>query len=126
MNSDGTLGSDGQLSTGTDDNVRWEISFADTGSGTFNLLIRQGDDLTNDKIVLETYAGVSLDPFQDNYIAKVIGDMKQTLVSDADGNKYLEVTGSYANKSNYVYVDEVLSPTPNFFDNIGNAASASI
>lgn len=123
MNSDGTLGSDGQLSTGTDDNVRWEISFADTGSGTFNLLVRQGNDLTNDKIVLETYAGVSLDPFQDNYIAKVIGDMKQTLVSDADGNKYLEVTGSYANKSNYVYVDEVLSPTPNFFNNVGNAAS---
>ena len=123
MNSDGTLGSDGQLSTGTADNVRWEISFADTGSGTFNLLIRQGNDLTNDKIVLETYAGVSLDPFQDNYIAKVIGDQKQTLVSDADGNKYLEITGSYANKSNYVYVDEVLSPTPNFFNNIGNAAS---
>ena len=123
MNSDGTLGSDGQLSTGTDDNVRWEISFADTGSGTFNLLVRQGNDLTNDKIVLETYAGVSLDPFQDNYIAKVIGDMKQTLVSDADGNKYLEVTGSYANKSNYVFVDEVLSPTPNFFNNVGNAAS---
>lgn len=123
MNSDGTLGSDGQLSTGTDDNVRWEISFADTGSGTFNLLVRQGNDLTNDKIVLETYAGVSLDPFQDNYIAKVIGDMKQTLVSDADGNKYLEVTGSYANKSNYIYVDEVSSPTPNFFNNVGNAAS---
>ena len=123
MNSNGTLGSDGQLSTGTADNVRWEISFADTGSGTFNLLIRQGNDLTNDKIVLETYAGVSLDPFQDNYIAKVIGDQKQTLVSDADGNKYLEITGSYANKSNYVYVDEVSSPTPNFFNNIGNAAS---
>ena len=123
MNSNGTLGSDGQLSTGTDDNVRWEISFADTGSGTFNLLIRQGNDLTNDKIVLETYAGISLDPFQDNYIAKVIGDQKQTLVSDADGNKYLEITGSYANKSNYVFVDEVLSPTPNFFNNVGNAAS---
>ena len=49
--------------------------------------------------------------------------MKQTLVSDADGNKYLEITGSYANKSNYVFVDEVLSPTPNFFNNVGNAAS---
>ena len=124
MNSDGTLGSQGQLSTGTSDNIRWEISFADTGSGTFNLLIRQGDDLTNDKIVLETYAGVSLDPFQDNYISKVIGDSSQTLISDADGNKYLEVTGSFVNKSNYVYVDEVLSPTPNFFNNIGGAASA--
>jgi len=123
MNSNGTLGSQGQLSTGTEDNIRWEISFADTGSGTFNLLIRRGDDLTNDKIVLETYAGVSLDPFQDNYISKVIGDTNQTLVTDADGNKYLEVTGSYANKSNYVYVDEVLTPTPNFFNNVGTAAT---
>jgi hypothetical protein len=123
MNSNGTLGSQGQLSNGTDDNVRWEISFADTGSGTFNLLVRQGNDLTNDKIVLETYAGVSLDPFQDNYIAKVIGDSSQQLLSDSDGNKYLQVTGSYPNKSNYVYVDEVLSPTPNFFNNVGTAAS---
>ena len=48
---------------------------------------------------------------------------KGAYVWDLDGNKYLEVTGSYANKSNYVYVDEVLSPTPNFFDNVGNAAS---
>jgi len=125
MNSDGTLGSEGQLTTGTSDNVRWEVSFADTGSGTFNLLIRQGNDLTNDKIVLETYAGISLDPFQDNYIAKVIGDSSQTLVSDADGNKYLEVTGSFVNKSNYVYVDEVLTPTPNFFNNTGSAASTA-
>ena len=123
MNSNGTLGSQGQLSNGTDDNVRWEISFADTGSGTFNLLIRQGNDLTDDKIVLETYAGVSLDPFQDNYIAKVIGDSSQKLLSDSDGNKYLQVTGSYPNKSNYVYVDEVLSPTPNFFNNVGTVAS---
>jgi uncharacterized protein len=123
MNSNGTLGSQGQLSNGTDDNVRWEISFADTGSGTFNLLIRQGNDLTNDKIVLETYAGISLDPFQDNYIAKVIGDSSQKLLSDSDGNKYLQVSGSYPNKSNYVYVDEVLSPTPNFFNNVGSPAS---
>jgi hypothetical protein len=95
--------------------------FLDTGSGTFNLLIRQGNDLTNDKVVLETYAGVSLDPFQDNYIAKVIGDSSQKLLSDSDGNKYLQVTGSYPNKSNYVYVDEVLLPTPNFFNNTGSA-----
>ena len=123
MNSNGTLGTQGQLSTGTSDNVRWEISFADTGSGTFNLLIRQGNDLTDEKIVLETYAGISLDPFQDNYIAKVIGDSSQKLLSDSDGNKYLQVSGSYPNKSSYVYVDEVLTPTPNFFNNTGSAAS---
>ena len=125
MNSTSILGANGDLPLGTSDNVRWEVSFADTGSGTFNLLIRQGDDLTNDKIVLETYAGVSLDPFQDNYIAKVIGDTSQTLVSDADDNKYLEVTGSYVNKSNYVYVAEVTKPTPNFFNNTGSAASTA-
>jgi uncharacterized protein len=123
MNSESTLGADGDLPNGTSDNVRWEVSFSDTGSGTFNLLIRQGNDLTNDKVVLETYAGISLDPFQDNYIAKVIGDSSQKLLSDSDGNKYLQVSGSYPNKSNYVYVDEVLLPTPNFFNNTGSAAS---
>ena len=29
-----------------------------------------------------------LDPFQDNYVAKVIGDSSQQLLSDSDGNKY--------------------------------------
>jgi len=126
MNSGGGVeGNDGDLPNGTDSNVRWEVSFSDTGSGTFNLLIRQGNDLTNDKSVLETYAGVSLDPFQDNYVAKVIGDSSQQLLSDSDGNKYLQVTGSYPNKSNYVYVSEVLQPTPNFFNNTGSAASVA-
>ena len=62
MNSSGSENSVGALTNGTIDNVRWEISQADSGSGTFTLLIRRGNDITNEKVVLETYANVSLDP----------------------------------------------------------------
>ena len=46
MNSDSTLNSDGSLPDGTSDNVRWEITNSNTGSGTFNVLIRLGNDRT--------------------------------------------------------------------------------
>jgi hypothetical protein len=43
------------LSSGSADNVRWQIANSDTGSGTFTLLIRQGNDTTTEPIVLETW-----------------------------------------------------------------------
>jgi len=123
MNSSGSEASDGALANGTSDNLRWEISQFNTGSGTFTLLIRRGDDITNEKVILETYANVSLDPEQDNYIAKIIGDSYQQVVTDSDGNTYVQSVGTYPNNSNYVYVSSVGSPTPNYFDNSGNARS---
>ena len=113
----------GSFDSGTLDNVSWEITAADTSSGTFILNIRRGDDLDNEKVILETYANVSLDPYQDNYIAKVIGDTTYTVLSDGSVN-YLQPTGSYPNASRYVYVSEVTNPTPNYFDNAGNAKNA--
>lgn len=123
MNSSGSEASDGALTNGTSDNLRWEVSQFNTGSGTFTLLIRRGDDITNEKIILETYANVSLDPEQDNYIARIIGDSYQQVVTDSDGNTYIQSVGTYPNNSNYVYVSSVGSPTPNYFDNSGNARS---
>jgi hypothetical protein len=79
MNNDGTLpASDGSLISGSLDNVRWEITQASTSSGTFTLNIRQGNDITNEKTVLETFANVSLDPESSNYVSKVIGDTYTT------------------------------------------------
>jgi hypothetical protein len=122
MNSSGSEVS-GSLVSGTIDNLRWEISQADSGSGTFTLLIRRGDDTTNEKIVLETYANVSLDPEQSNYIARVIGDSYQQVASS--GNEtYIETIGNYPNASRYVYVSAVNNPTPNYFDNTGVAKAA--
>lgn len=123
QNSSGSEDAAGALESGSAENVRWEISQRDESAGTFTLLIRQGNDKTNDKSILETYANISLDPYSDNYIARVIGDQRETVVSDSSGAKFLQVTGSYGNKSRYVYVAEVKNTTPNYFDNTGNAKS---
>ena len=116
QNSTSSEDSNGALESGSKDNVRWEISQASTGSGTFTLLIRRGNDTTNEKTVLETYANISLDPFADNYISKIIGDQVLTL-QGSGASSYLQMSGSYPNKSSYVYVSSVNTPTPNYFDN---------
>jgi phage tail sheath protein FI len=121
MNNSGSLGTNGILSSGSVDNVRWQITNSNTGSGTFSLLIRQGDDTTTEPIVLETWANLSLDPTQPNFISRVIGDSVR--VYDAAEN-YVEINGNYPNQSRYVYVSAVQQPTPNYFDNNGTAKNA--
>ena len=122
QNSNSTLGSKGQLPSGSDDNVRWEIVSPNTSSGTFSLLIRRGNDITNQKTILETWADLSLDPNASNYISKIIGDQSLTVKNDGT-TYYTQLTGSYANASRYVRVTSVNTPTLNFFDNAGDAKS---
>jgi len=122
QNSFSTEDANGALESGSKDNVRWEISSRDTGSGTFTLLIRRGNDITNEKTILETWTNLSLDPFAENYVAKVIGDQVQTL-NGSGASSYLQMSGSYPNNSSYVYVSAVNRPTPNYFDNSGVAKS---
>ena len=120
MNSSGSEIS-GSLISGSIDNLRWQILNPNTSSGTFDLLIRRGDDtsITN-PIVLETWSGLSLDPLSSNYISRVIGD--QTFNYNSSGTSYyLETTGSFPNASRYVRVKAVNNPTPNYFDNNGIA-----
>ena len=117
FNNESTLLSNGALTDGSKDNIRWEVTTANTASGTFSLVIRRGDDNDNSKVALETYPELSLDPKSDVYISKVIGD--QTLQYNATEN-YIEVSGSYPNASRYVRVKEV-SNTLNYFDNAGDA-----
>ena len=116
-NNSGSTLSNGALSLGTADNIRWEVTTANTASGTFSLAIRRGNDDTNNKVVLESYDNLSLDPKQSNYIGKVIGD--QTLNYNSTEN-YMEVSGSYPNASRYVRVKNVAN-TPDYFDNNGTA-----
>ena len=120
QNSESTVAADGSLPSGSADNVRWEITSADSSSGVFTLNIRRGDDLTNEKTILETFANISLDPEQDNYITKAIGDYRRVIATDGTVS-YLKVEGEYPNVSKYVYVAEVKTPTAGFFDNSGNA-----
>ena len=116
----------GSLISGSADNLRWEVTGADTGSGTFNLLIRRGNDNSlNDKVILETWTNLSLDPNQNNYIAKVIGDYKYGVINrNSSETAVALVTGSYPNASRYVRVKSVDTPTVDYFDNNGDAKPA--
>ena len=122
MNSAGTTGANGTLTNGTSDNFRWEITNPSTSSGVFSLLLRQGNDTSTAKQVVETYSNISLDPLATNYISKVIGDQKQT-VRGTGTDVYLQTSGSFPNASRYIRVKEVKKKTPNYFDNNGSPKS---
>ena len=119
MNTGTQTGSNNTLTTGSSENVRWEISSPNSASGIFSLIIRQGNDTQTNKSILETFSNLSLDPNADNYIEKIIGNSKQRVKED-NGTFYVENSGSYRNISRYVRVKEVHKQTLNFFDNAGN------
>lgn len=121
MNSSSSLDASGSLASGSEDNIRFQIANSDTAAGTFSLIIRQGNDNTNEQIVLETWTNLSMDPTAPNYVARVIGDQVK-VYSSLDGPQ-INVTGDYPNASRYVYVSSVATPTPLYFDNNGIAKS---
>jgi hypothetical protein len=118
MNSDSPVVS-GSYTSGSKDNLRFEITNPNTGSGTFNVLIRRGDDKDANKIILESWNNVNLDPNSSRFIAKVIGD--QILGYDSVSNQVEILSGSYSNQSRYVRIKEVNALTPNYLDNNGIA-----
>jgi hypothetical protein len=118
-NSVGPDSTNGVLHSGSADNIRWEISDKSNTDGTFNLLIRRGNDTKKEKVILEQFIGLSLDPFSPNYIEKVIGNQRTSVKTDENGDRYLQITGSYKNNSRYVYVSEVRKTTPNYLDAAG-------
>jgi len=119
QNSDSVETTGNALPSGSSDNLRWEVTNVDSGSGIFTLNIRQGNDRQADKTILESWRGVSLDPKRDDYIAKVIGNQTFTIGTDGD-DSYVSVTGEYPNNSKYVIVKDVLAPTPDYLDGAGN------
>jgi len=113
MNNTGAMDSNGALVSGSINNIRVEIVAPNTQSGTFNLYVRRGNDDSRNKAILETYTGLSLDPLDDNYVARRIGDysfVQETL----DGEASLQITGTYPNKSRYIRVGTVFKPTPQY------------
>ena len=126
--------SDGSLKSGSADNLRWEISNVNTNKGTFTLLIRRGDDASKNKIILETWNDLSLDPNSGNYIESVIGNQTKSVSTDGS-QKYISVSGEYANKSKYVRVSAVNNQTLDYLstdgitvtnDSSGNSHSGSL
>jgi hypothetical protein len=122
MNSAGPTGSNGSLLSGSRDNIRFEITNVNTGSGTFNVLIRQGNDTINDKNILESFNNVNLDPNSIRYISTIIGDQKRSYNSTTN---QITLTGDYSNNSNYVRVKSVNYPTPTYLDSNGTISNAA-
>ena len=111
-------GSGGVLVSGSADNIRWEIQNVDNKKGTFTLLVRRGDDSHNNKVVLETFNNISLDPDSSNYIENAIGTQYKSKATD--GSKtYVKSFGDYVNKSNFIYVSAVGSQTTAYLSNDG-------
>ena len=123
------VGSNNLLLSGSKDNLRWEISTTNPKKGSFTLLIRRGDDNYKRKQTLESWNNLTLDENASNYIGKVIGDQVWTLRGSGGTDPYLQLSGSYPNKSKYVRVSAVKNTT-DYLDENGNvrvpAASASM
>lgn len=112
--------SDGSLKLGSVDNLRWQVTNVDPASGTFTLAVRAGNDSTRNKVILETFNNLSLDPNSPNYIAAVIGDQRLELT----GGQII-TTGDYVNRSNYIYISAVNEPTLNYLGNDGVTIQSS-
>jgi hypothetical protein len=110
----------GSLLSGSKDNIRYEITLPNTASGTFNVVVRRGDDITNKKVVLESFNGVTLDPNSPRFISKVIGDQK---LSYDSVNNQMDLVGNYPNASRFIRVKSVDVLTPNYLDPLGQPRS---
>jgi len=108
--------SDGSLVDGSSDNLRWEISNVSNAKGTFTLSVRRGDDSIKNKIVLETFNNISLDPNDSNYIEAIVGNQVKAMSGQNDN---ITTTGEYVNRSKYIRVSAVNAPTINYIGNNG-------
>ena len=81
-------------------NVKPAGSVAASDYGTFTVVVRDFNDTDKKKVVLETYANITLDPNSPNYIARVIGDRKISI----DSLGKVTETGDWVNNSKYVRV----------------------
>ncbi len=82
-------------------------SISDTNLyGTFDLIVRDFYDTDANKIVLEQWRGITLDPSSPKYIAKIIGDAHTYYNFDAaDSAQNLFTTGEFGTQSRYIRVE---------------------
>ena len=118
------------LTSGSKHNVRYEVSNRNTNKGSFTLTIRAGNDNIKRKQTLETFTNINLDPNSVNYVQKVVGDQTLTIRTDENSKPFLQLSGSYPNKSRFVRVKSVNLKTTDYLDENGNVrlgdASASL
>lgn len=134
FNNSGSQNSDGSLVSGSADNIRWEVSNINNTQGTFTLTVRRGDDNHKNKVILESFNDLSLDPNSENYIERVVGNQYKSKSTDGS-TTYISTIGEYVNRSNYIRVASVTKQTLNYLstdgvtvntDSAGNSYSASL
>ena len=118
-------GTNNTLSNGSENNIRWEITSQNANKGTFNLNIRRGDDTSKRKTILEQHTNLSLDPNSSDYIARRLGDQVFKLRDSGTADPFLQLSGSFANRSKYVRAT-VLKNTYNYLDANGNIRDAAL
>jgi hypothetical protein len=90
--------------------------------GTFTVQIRDYSDDDISSRILEQFANCTLNPQDENYIAKKIGDYKVYYNFDAlsDDERRLMISGKFPNRSQYVRI--VMNTDFNTFGNIPESA----
>lgn len=74
--------------------------------GSFDIVIRPLTDNDNNRVELESWRGLNLDPTSDRYIARAIGDLHLFYNFDASvGSQKFEIDGEFENRSKYVRVE---------------------
>ena len=106
---------------GRSNNFRWEVNQLNLKQGTFSLILRQGNDTENNKIILESHPNLNFDPESSNYILKRIGNQTTSIVVE-EGEAYVRPSGEYPNQSKYVRVKNFpdVNKTPNYLDEDGD------
>jgi len=102
------------ISDGAYANDKFKVSIANLKAstdnsypyGSFEVQIREFNDFDIDKKIIERYPSCNLDPQSDQFVGRIIGDMKETFKWDGrnEAERRIVVTGQYANKSNRIRV----------------------
>lgn len=73
--------------------------------GTFDLIVRDFNDNDNNRVILEQWRKLSLNPSDQNFIARVIGDYRTFFNFEAvEGSQKLVTEGEFENRSKYIRV----------------------
>ena len=81
-------------------------SKVDGGYGTFDVVVRDFNDIDGKPVVLESFRGVDLNPGSNSYIARRIGDVHTYYDFDKSvGSQKLVIDGNFPNLSKYIRVE---------------------
>jgi hypothetical protein len=73
---------------------------------SFDIVVRPLNDNDNNRVELESWRGLSLDPTSDRYIARAIGDLHMFYNFDAAiSSQKFEIEGEFENRSKYIRVE---------------------